>query len=179
MDGLGRAAGSGVPIEFGGETLILNRITIRDFGLIEQHLLKDRPNPIDAARKEAQQFILDAAGLKDSAQDEFLRKQYIAMAEKIMADGLAAARKSNVMKPQEVAEWIDTLPGLQFTIWLKLDQRYPGKFSMEKVGEIMEKLADGEVDRLKKLRDQAAGVDELGNSTGPTSGTLVAGQTGV
>jgi len=180
MDGLGRAIGAGVPIQFSGETLILDPVTVSDFGLIEQELLSRRPNPMDLTRKEAQAFILDAAKLGSSAEDEFLRKQYIAMAEKIMADGMAAARKANGIKPTEVAEWLDTFDGVQFTLWLKLDQRYPDRFfTLDKIKEVMQSMQEDEIERLKKLRDQASGLDELGNSTGPTSKAPGAGQTGV
>ncbi len=208
MDGLGRAIGAGVPIQFNGETLILDGVTVGDFGLIEQHLLAQRPNPLDLARPQAMEFIREAAKLsagitlrqarlavleklpkplatekkeaesltESIAYDEAVRSEYIAMAEKLMAEARTEAMKKNKMPPREVAEWLDTFDGAAFTIWLKLDQRYPNRFTLKQTHEIMQAMQGADLENIKRLRDQASGFDALGNSTGPTSATATVGR---
>jgi len=210
MDGLGRAIGAGVPIQFNGETVILEGVTIGDFGVIEQHLLAQRPNPMDLARPQAMEFIREAAlmapgieirkariALLESlpkplanekveltelqaavAVDESVKAEYVSMAEKLMADARTEAMRKNKISPREVAAWIDTVEGLTFTLWMKLGKRYPGKYSLEQTQQIMQSMHDSDQDRLKKLRDQASGLDSLGNSTGPTLTAAEAGPTG-
>ena len=210
MDGLGRAIGAGVPIQFNGETLILDGVTVGDFGLIEQHLLAQRPNPMDIVRPQAMAFMREATLLipvvaarqkriealqalpkpngKESAElselqaaisvDEAMRSECIAMAEKLMADARTEAMKKNKIPPREVAAWLDTVEGVTFTIWLKLDQKYPGKYTLQQTQAIMQAMHESDRERVKKLRDQASAFDELGNSTGPTSKAATVGPTG-
>ncbi len=212
MEGLGRAIGAGVPIEFGGETLILDGLTYADFGTIEQHLLSKRPNPMAEARAEAGEFLKEAARLApvivnleaedkaigklekpspelmarakelDGLLDEqrALRDSYLEMADKIVASAREEARKLNKLSFTEVGQWMDTLEGVVFTLWLKLEQRYPGRFSLTAVGDTIMQEGTEKVERVRALRDQASGLDDLGNSTGPTSPetTAAVGPTG-
>ncbi len=201
MDGLGRAIGAPVPIEFNGETLLLDGINVEDFGTIEQHLLAQRPNPLDLARPQAQEFIKSAAALAPGVElrkrrlatleavekpnngeaeeaaalrssvtmDEYLMREYVAMAEKVMADARTEAQRKNKVPAQEVAAWLDSLEGLTFSLWLKLGQRYPNRFTLKQTQQIMGAMHRKDVERLQSLRDQASGLDERGNSTGPAS----------
>lgn len=150
MDGVARPSGAGVTITFGGETLILEALTLKDFGLIENHLLSQRQNPLLVVR--------DVIGdLPPEMADKLLDKAY------------RDAKKMNEVAAEEVAEWIDTFNGMAFSLWLSLEKRYAGRFTLDNVLEIMEAISEEELEDLKNLRDQAAGLDELGNSTGETS----------
>lgn len=186
MDGLGRAVGAGVPMEFGGEMVVLDPLRIEDFGLVEQHLLSKRESPLTVGQRQAEELLGKAADFqrqtaKQPANDaeklammaqieraQLLQQFYLELAKDVLTKSRSEARKENTVPPQEVVAWIGTIDGLVFTIWLKLHQRYPGKFSLERVREIVLAKTEEELAQLARLRDQASGIDDLGNSTGPT-----------
>jgi len=211
MDGLGRAIGAPVPIQFNGETLLLDGVQIEDFGTVEQHLLAERPKPLEIARPESVAFIREAAALvpeisslesqlarldeqptnvpeqlsrRKAVSDKllstmFVRDQLLGIAEKLLSDARRDACKKNYIPAKEVGAWLDSLEGLVFSVWMKLDQRYPQRFSLTETCRIIQAMTQQDRERLKSLRDQASGFDDLGNSTGPTSTeTTMAGPTG-
>lgn len=147
MEGLGRAAGSGVPIRLRGETVILPPLNLKDMGVIEQHLLKTRPNPLKAAVEV----------IKDLPHD---------LARELLFKAHDDARRGNSVTAQEVALYLDTLSGLGFSLWTALKKEYGEKYSLDDVYDAVESLGTEDVQDLKDARDQASGVDELGNSTG-------------
>ena len=88
--------------------------------------------------------------------------------EKMIESSMAAARKVAVVSDEEFAAYIDTIDGLAMSVWLALDRRYPKKFSRDDVLKIVGEMDRQEQERLFRVRDQAAGMDSLGNSTGRT-----------
>ncbi len=157
-DGLGRAMGAGVPINFGGETLILDPLTLKDLGVIEQHLLRSRRTSLDVGREQVQEIWADKA-LPAELKTE-LCKAAVQHAQD-------EARKQNTVSREDIVRWLDSSEGLGFTLWLLINKRQPGKYSLEQVRDIVGKLDEDGVRELLKARDQASGIDELGNSTGP------------
>lgn len=153
MDGLGRAVGAGVTLKFGEREIILEPLTLRDFGLIEQHLLSQRRSPLDL--------------VKDVVRD--LPPE---LAKSLLEQAYEDAKKGNTISPQEIAEWIDTFDGMAYSLWLSLEKRYPGEYQLTDVHDVMQQMMESDesvMERLKALRDQASGLDERGNSTGGTS----------
>ena len=117
MDGVSRPAGSGVPIEWkDGEVLILDPVTLKDLGVVEQHILSKRPDPIDLA--------LDKIAERGLAEP---------IAKALFDRAFVAAKAQNVVTREEVGQFIDTREGLAFTIWLSLQKRYGERF---KLGDI-------------------------------------------
>ena len=149
MDGVARAAGSGVSIEFNGRTLILAPLSLKDFGLIENHLLSQQLNPLDLVK----------VVVKDLPPE---------LAAGLLRDAYKDAKQMNMISAAAVAEWIDTFDGMAYTMWVCLNKTYPNEFELADVVQIMQELTEDELERMKNLRDQASGIDELGNSTGET-----------
>ncbi len=147
MEGLGRAAGSGVPITLRGETVILPPLNLKDMGVIEQHLLKTRPNPLKAVMEVVNELPHDLAR-------ELLFKAY------------DDVRRGSSVTTEDVALYLDTLSGLAFSLWVALKKEYGDKYKLDDVYDAVESLGTEDVQDLKDARDQASGVDELGNSTG-------------
>ncbi len=179
MDGLARASGAGVPIEFDGETLILDPIVLNDYGIIEQHLLKrTRPNIIALATEVADDISAKAEtaaelALKDNPNDPTAiaaAKEILSRAQKkadaLMNKAFAETRKTNTITQDEAMSFIDSAPGLAFCIWLKFSQRYPNRFPLEKVNEIVQQYSDTKRRELLAARDQASARDLSGNLTG-------------
>lgn len=175
MDGLARVAGSGIPIDFDGETLFLDPPSLRDYGALEQHLLTKRPNVIVEAtianRQLAKMAREEAAAVPDGPDAQAIRMQIVTeareQADAIMNKAMAQVAKVNKISPQEVADFGDCPEGFAFLLWLKLSNRYPNRnFTLKHVTEVCEKMADEDFARMLALRDQAAGTDILGNSTG-------------
>lgn len=148
MEGLGRAAGSGVPINFRGETIILPPLDLEDLGTIEQHLLRTRPDPL----QRVQAVIKD---LPENLARELVEKAY--------EDG----KKLNTISAAEVGDYLDSINGLAFSVWLALQKRYGDKFSHKNVYNVLNQLTAEELEELRRARDQASGLDDRGNSTGP------------
>ncbi len=180
MDGLARASGAGVPISFEGETLILDPIVLNDYGVIEQYLLKKtRPNIIALATEVADDITTkaEAAATELLAQSkpndpaaQAAAKAILERAQKkadaLMNKAFAETRKVNMVSQTEAMEFIDSPAGLAFCVWIKFADRYPGRFSLEKVNEIIQKFSEDQVKELMEARDQASARDIVGNSTG-------------
>lgn len=149
MEGLARAAGSGVPIKFKGETIILPPLTLGDLGTIEQHILAERPNPLDLVKDVIKDLPADLA-------KDLLDKAY------------KDAKRTRSATAEEVAEYLDTLSGLAFSFWVALQKKYGDRFKLEEVYEIMAAMDEKELEKMRQARDQASGLDERGNSTGQT-----------
>lgn len=153
MDGLGRPAGAGLTIEFNGETLILSPLTLKDFGLIEQHLLSKRTNPLEMVKQHLADMPIEVA---------------TALAKEAYND----ARKMNVVPADEVGEWIDSFEGLVYCFWLMIRKEHGDKYSLEQITEVMDAMSEQDLIRMKEMRDKASGTDELGNSTGGTRSSM-------
>ncbi len=184
MDGLSRVTGAPVTIRFQGEDLFLDPITLQDYGAIEQHLLRlPRPNVMALAEEAVDQLNDRAQGkinklLAEPFKDDSDKEAAVAKAktisdtakqrsEALLSRALDAAKKNNTIAQDEISGWIDSVAGLSFCLWLKLSQRYPGRFSLEDVSEIIGQYGEDQRAQLIKDRDQASGSDQLGNSTGP------------
>jgi len=148
-DGIAGPTGAGVPVEFGGETLILDPLTLKDFGLIERHLLRRRKNPLEVVRE----------AVKDLPPD---------LAEKLLERAYEDAKKESVIPASEVVEFLDSLEGVAFSYWIMFEKRYPGKFSIDQCLDIMQGLSEEELEERKRARDEASGLDVRGNSAGQT-----------
>ena len=161
-DDLGRAAGSGVPFTFGGEDLVFPPFTIEIVGEVKQHLLRQRKPAQEVLREHVAELQAMDAGRPKGSPPVFTP----ALLEGMVAESMKAGRQINVVTDQEFGEFIDTVDGLVITFWLSLERRYPGKFTKDQVRAIIEGMSAREKEDLEKVRDQAAGWDDLGNSTG-------------
>ena len=70
MDGLARAAGAGTTVTVNGTTYLMGAMTLKDYGLVEQHLLTSRKSALDAIMpdlaklsEEDRKFLLKEAML--------------------------------------------------------------------------------------------------------------------
>lgn len=152
-DDLGRAAGSGVPIRFGDEDLVLPAITMEIIGEVRQYLLSLRKSPQQVFRE----FVVELGDLL-TPEDK----------EKMLADSLKAARELNFVRDEELQAYLNSTEGLAMVFWLAFERRYPGKFTRDDVAKIMMSLGPADVARMFELMDQASGMGDQGNSTGRT-----------
>lgn len=185
MDALARATAAGVPVEFDGQTLLLDPLRLQDIGTIEQHLLKGRPNLLTQAaqagreinrlaREEIEEIPADDPKREEKARE--IKEEARAQIDSMQAKAVAEARKVNKATPEELGNFLDSPEGLGFCLWLVFNRRYPGKFTLERINEIVTDIGDEALANLMQARDQAAGVDHLGNSTGPTPSPTETGE---
>lgn len=151
-DGLARVAGGGVPIEFDGQMIVLEPLTMKDFATIEQHLLSKRQNPLDMVKSRLE-------GLEPEVQKHLLELAY------------QDSKRMTTISPAEVGGFMDTVDGLAFTIWLCVQRSHPGRWTLENVENYVKSQSVLGIQNMLRARDQASGLDELGNSTGPRPGT--------
>lgn len=149
MSELALPIGSGISIKWEGQTYILEPLTLKDFGVIEHECLRRK-------RDTKMQTVVSLYG---KIPDEM----FVAQLDKVRAES-----EKMVVADVEVQEWIDsTRDGLCFTLWLALDRRYPGKFSLERMLEVMyAQVTEEQMAALLAARDQACGLDDAGKDTG-------------
>jgi hypothetical protein len=155
MDGLSRAGGGKVPVEItegpAQGTWLLSPLALEDWATVEAHLLEGRPSPIQAAMPDV--LALREHGLQEEA-DRVLKMAY--------KDTQKWARKQKV-SPDEVAEYMDTIDGVRFMVWLSLRKSHP---------EVTRAVADEVVrvrteEAMRRTLAKVSATDAAGNSTGP------------
>lgn len=149
-DGLARVAGGGVPIRFDGEDVVLEPLVLKDLATIEQHLLAKRKNPLQMV----QENLGNMQELDVEVQKHIIDRAY---------DDL---KRQTTVSAQEVSEFIETTEGLAFTLWLCFGRSHPGRWKLDYIKEKIETMSMPDVMVMLRARDQASGLDEMGNSTG-------------
>lgn len=146
MHGVARVAASSIEVEFDGQTLLIDPLTVADIGTIQEKIVRER-----RANKLA--TVADVySQLPREAADAMLREARME-AEKLRIDSIEFG---------DVLAWMRTIGGMIYTFWLLLEKRYPGRFPHDRVAEVI-RAADDHL-ALKESLGQAFGADELGNS---------------
>jgi hypothetical protein len=184
MDGLARASGAPVVINFNGEDLILDPMTLRDYGAIEQEILRGRPNVIekaseaakkisDEADEQARQLLSGDAEPTDAVKAAAKRicEQAQKRADALMNKAFEHAGRNNSVDEDELFGWLDSVAGLSFCCWFKFEGRYPGRFTLNEVRSIIQNFGEEQMKELIEARDRASAQDIAGNSTGLSSTT--------
>lgn len=171
MDGVSRASGAYVLVklpncykgqdqpngnEDGFKEYKWPPVRVEDFGIIEQHVRKNRLSPVDAVLPELERLSKH----KSKAARRLMRSL-----ERDAYNDLRKEKASAVLSVEQVQDFIDSVPGMIFSMKICI-QRYHPDITDAEVQRIFEWLGEDEV---KRLRDIAAGQDKLGNSTGPNS----------
>lgn len=151
MDGISRAIGAPGRISFNGKEYLLDPLGLEDYGTIENEIIKERRD--------------DLINLAASCYGRFPPEA----AEKTRKEAFAEAAKIRSIPPEEIHEWMNTVKGLAFTVWLGLHKRHPGEIDLTQAVKIVEQMSMDTQDELRRVRDQVSGIDEAGNSTGLTS----------
>ena len=75
----------------------------------------------------------------------------------------------NKATSQEIADWMDSSQGVIFSVWLSLRKNHP-ELTREDAEKVINKMGQQELEKLAEQRDVTSGLDELGNSTGRSTG---------
>lgn len=151
-DGLARVTGAPVTVKMpNGKTFFVSALTIKDFGTIEQHLLSMRPTSAEEFRPlfsmtdniEVHKYIIDKA----TESIEKNRARY------------------NTVPVSEVQEWGETVSGSIYAGWLSLRKEHP-ELTLDGAADVIDMIG---MDPFKSALLQASGIDQLGNSIGPSS----------
>ena len=174
MDGASRMFAAPVEITLGGRKLQVNPRVAHLRAKVEQHILESRPNPLQVARENMKAFSGDPA-----------------MQAELMRLGMEMACKAKSVNQGDFAEWINTVEGTIYVLWLQTRDCNAPPPTLEEVREaydeevesvVREITADSPSDQdvsqaagtvLERIHDKinrASGEDELGNSTGPPNG---------
>lgn len=158
MDGLSRAIGAGSSITVKGRTYKLRALTLEDFGEVEQHILSQRPDPFAPLHR-------DLEGLPEAVVNRLVDNAY------------REARKSNKVTGTELTDFLNTVDGIKFSIWLCLRGCGYGVETLEDAERLLTDMIEEASDPseaiadFKRRRDMASGIDEAGNSTGLNQAT--------
>jgi hypothetical protein len=152
-----------------GKTYLIGPFDLGDFGSVEAYLIRKR-------RKERLQLISDMRG---DLPEDLWREEW--EKAKVEAQTITKIDPKEIGGWDEIGEdgktvvthhdgWLDTREGLAYTLWLMLERKYPGEFTLETLQTKITEMALTEFEELKIARDQTAGLDEAGkNSTGPSA----------
>jgi hypothetical protein len=143
MDGLGRTSGAGKTITIGGKDFFLEPLTLRDFGVVEQHLLSKRPNPL--------KIVGEAA--KDMPPE---------IAEQMFKAAYEDAKKGANVTTAEVTHFLDSFDGMSYTMYLMLRKKQPD-LTQDDVYELLSQCTPEDIAQLQDDRDLVSGIDEAGN----------------
>lgn len=149
MSDLPRAAGSGVPVKFRGETVLIAPLTIRDIGSIKQHLLTKWVNPIDVVLPAVKE-------LPEALAREMLTRAY------------DDARRMEKVSDEDTDRFMASIEGVAYQLWLSLRHNYGDKYSLEDIWDGLDEMSPEDLAAMQAAASQASGMDELGNSTGRT-----------
>lgn len=152
MDALSRAVGSGTDITIKGKTYQLSPLGLEDYGEIKNHILNSRKDPMQILRET------DYTGMPQAVIDSLTKHAF------------EACRKNDEISPDDIYSFMNTPEGMPFTLWVTARRNHPEVDTLEKAQALFKDLCDelGEagIEEFVKRRDQAAGIDAAGNSTG-------------
>lgn len=146
MDGLARASGAPVPFSFRGETYLLAGLTLNDFGVMEQHLLAQKPNPVKIV----------AEAYKDLPQS---------VADALIKQAYADAKEVCMISQSTIFSWLQTFAGKSFSFWLSLRHNHPTMTEPQAL-HLFSSMSDAERDDVVAKVAQASGIDFRGNLSG-------------
>ncbi len=175
MDGISRTAGVGPTIQLGGRSLTTNAKILRHYAEMEAEIIRKRGNPFDLIR-DAKEALRDCPEIMG---------QFVTQA-------FDAAVRWKTVSQQEVHDFLGTMSGTVFAIWLSVRDNDPATITLEWVKQAfmdqMEAVAREQgalaaqkwQAAIEAAIDQASGDDELGNSTGsPQSAAVVSPESAV
>ena len=110
---------------------------------------------------------------KESPEAAMMENMPPEIAQRLAERAYRDAVKTDDVPLEEVVEWLETLEGLSFTIWLSLEKRYPGEFTPGGCLEVLNSLTDKQVEELKDQQAAISGTDAAGNPSG-SQGTATA-----
>lgn len=146
MDGLARASGAPVPFSFRGETYLLAGLTLNDFGVMEQHLLAQKPNPVKIV----------AEAYKDLPQS---------VADALIKQAYADAKEVCMISQSTIFSWLQTFAGKSFSFWLSLRHNHPTMTERQSL-DLFSSMSDAERDDVVTRIAQASGIDFRAFTTG-------------
>jgi len=168
-NGIARPSGAGATITLNGEMFRLAPFTLRDWGELENHLI----------REKRKLLLRDIADQRDALPPDVWQVEWDKALEKadkittIPEEEIAGTwyRDKSGKVVHGVPGWVDTRPGIAYTLWIMIEKTTPGRFkSPKEIEDILLTLEPIDFADIKTGRDQAATLDEAAkNSTGPTS----------
>ena len=174
MDGAARVFAVPSEIELGGKKYAAKGRIARHHAQMEAYLLAKRPNPIEVVRDNLALF-----------------EDFPAVQEMLIDRGAREAFRARNVTNIEIAEWMDSMDGRSYVVWLAIRDEYPEFESHEQVKALLldeiekdvtrmveagEKEADAQeiaaakvCDKIDDAINTASGEDLAGNSTGPSA----------
>lgn len=148
MKDLARSVGSGITIQLGGRDLLLQPLTLKRIGVINNHLIERRRSALEVVKKQLHGLPMD--------MQQFLILQ--AMKD----DSLSY----DTIDINRVLEWVGTIEGLTMAVWL-MARDEADDLSLDAVTEAIGALTAVQFRRLAENVAAASGLDDAANVNGP------------
>lgn len=146
MDGLGRAIGAGSSVTLAGKTYLIEPLTLKDIGRIENRIVASREYPLD-------DLLEMANSLTDTEPVESLIKQAV--------NDMRKDRVSRIVTVQQFNEWLATTEGVVYTGWLCLRPNHPEFSVLESVLALFAEAGQQEIKDFIRNRDLISGFHLL------------------
>lgn len=169
MEGLSRASGAGITVvrvpkcfksednpndgTEGFDEFRYGPLRLEEYSIIERHLLKDRPNPVDAVLPQLERLA--------SVKGKAARRMAKELTDRAYAD-LRKSQAENKVTLEDVEAFLNTPQGMLWSLHLLLLRFHPG-LSIDEARRVYEWQG---AESIRKARTSAEGVDALGNSIG-------------
>jgi hypothetical protein len=128
METLGALTALGSQVTIGGEAYCLRPLTRRDWALIEERIISQRGDPIEAAKRLA----------KDAPE---------AIARSLLEDAYRDAKRAQAVTAGELDAWRVTLDGVVFQFWLQVRKERP-EITEDRAGELLEQFGAEFIERV-------------------------------
>ena len=167
MSDISRVAGVGPTIKLGGLTLTANPKTMRHYGEISAEIIRRRGNPMDLIRQAREVLTPDIV-------QQFVEKAF------------EEAIKWKTVTTLQLFEFLQTLDGMLFMLWLSVRDNDRSLYTLEHVSMLYldeyearlraggAKAAQEYEAEIEASLSQADSDNELGNSTGSPLTSAVA-----
>ena len=155
MDGLGRAIGAGSAVALNGKTYLIEPLTLRDIGRIENRIVATRVYPIDT--------LLEMA---NKLSDPKVVEGQIELAVK----ELRKDRTARIVTVEEFDKWLVTGEGIVFSGWLCLRKNHSQFDTLEDALGLFAKASSEEITAFVRHRDVISGIHLLAVLDWPENG---------
>lgn len=147
MDGIGRAVGAPSHVEIEGRTYTV-RFTADVIGELENYLLSKRKSPLKLVQEVIESLPPD------------LQKH-------LLSEALQVASKHNYVTIHEIQDFMQSREGTAVWLWINLRTQDDG-MTLERCRDLVLQLDEAKLQQIQEAQALAGGVDELGNSIGPS-----------
>lgn len=140
-------------------TLLLDNFGFDDWSVVQERFLKKRRSGLIESAVEAGKSIVDAA-------DESTKAEALKMAKMLREEAMTMASRLSGITDQDFVEMMGSNAGSALFLWVMVERRYPGRFTVADVERMIQDDAVTASTLLTILDSLKVAMGMAGNSRG-------------